>query len=55
MTHPLTWLAVIIMLAGAVLLVTGVGAAGVWIAVIAVGIALVAVDAFRHRQAQHHL
>jgi hypothetical protein len=37
------------MLIGAVLLVLGVGAAGLWISVITVGIALVATDAYRHR------
>jgi tellurite resistance protein TehA-like permease len=55
MEHVLTWLAAIIMLIGAVMLVTGIGAAGLWIAVIAVGVAVVAIDAFRHRQAQHHV
>jgi len=48
MKRPLTWLAVVLMLAGAVLLVTGVGAAGLWIAVIAIGITLVAVEGYRH-------
>ena len=33
------WLAVVLMLVGAVFLVAGVGASGLWIAVIAVGIA----------------
>ena len=42
MRQPLIWIAVVLMLTGAVLLVAGVGAAGLWIAVIAVGIALVA-------------
>jgi hypothetical protein len=55
MKHPLTWISVVLMLTGAVLLVTDVGAAGLWIAVITIGIALVAGDAYRHRQAQHHL
>jgi hypothetical protein len=50
-----TWAAVVLMLTGAVMLVAEVGAAGVWIAVITVGIALVAIDAYRHRQGQHHV
>ena len=48
MKRPLTWLAVALMLTGAVLLVAGVGAAGLWIAVIAAGIALVVVEGYRH-------
>jgi len=48
-----TWIAVVLMLAGAVMIVADVGATGLWIAVIAVGIAVVAVDAYR-RQRQHH-
>ena len=39
MRQPLVWIAVPLMLIGALLLVTGVGAAGLWIAVIAAGIA----------------
>jgi hypothetical protein len=42
------------MLTGAVMLVLGVGAAGLWIAVITVGIALVAIDAYRNRHGHHH-
>jgi hypothetical protein len=49
MTHVL-WTAIALMVAGAVFLVTGTGAAGLWIAVIAVGIALVAIDLARRRQ-----
>jgi drug/metabolite transporter (DMT)-like permease len=48
-----TWIAVVLLLAGAVMIVADVGATGLWIAVIAVGIAVVAVDAHR-RQRQHH-
>jgi len=44
------WTAVVLMLLGAVMLVTDVGASAVWIAVIAVGIALVAIDRSRHHQ-----
>jgi hypothetical protein len=41
------WIAVALMLIGAVMLVSGIGAPGLWIAVIAVGIALVAIDRIR--------
>jgi hypothetical protein len=54
MRQPLIWIAVPLMLIGAVLLVTGVGAAGLWIAVITVGIALVAIDGYRRRQSRQH-
>ncbi len=54
MMQPLNWIAVALMLTGAVMLVAGVGAAGLWIAVITIGIALVAIDAYRHRQGEHH-
>ena len=50
----LTWIAAALMLTGAVMIVADVGAAGLWIAVIAVGIAVVAIDAYR-RQRQHHV
>ena len=49
MKQPLTWIAVALLLTGAVLLVAGVGAAGLWIAVITVGIALVVMDGYRRR------
>src|SRR5690349_17409371 len=55
MKQPLIWIAVVLMLTGAVLLVLGVGAAGIWIAVVTVGIALVAVDGCRHRRGPHHV
>lgn len=54
MRRPLMWVAVALLLVGAVLLVAGVGAAGLWIAVIAVGIALVAIEGYRGRQRHHH-
>lgn len=54
MRQPLIWIAVVLMLVGAVLLVAGIGAAGLWIAVIAVGIALVAMEGYRGRQRHHH-
>jgi hypothetical protein len=41
---PLLWIAVVLMLGGAFLLATEIGAPGLWIAVIAVGIAMVVAD-----------
>jgi hypothetical protein len=55
MRQPLTWIAVALMLIGAIFLVTAVGAAGLWIAMITIGIALVAIEAFRNRQGHHHV
>lgn len=55
MKQPLIWIAVPLMLIGAVLLVTGVGAAGLWIAVIAGGIALVAFNLYSRREGQRHV
>jgi hypothetical protein len=55
MRQPLNWIAVALMLTGAVMLVADVGVAGLWIAVITIGIALVAIDAYRHRQGQDHV
>jgi hypothetical protein len=43
----LLWIAAPMMLVGAAMLVAGVGAAGLWIGVIAVGIAMVAIDRSR--------
>lgn len=40
----LSWIAVPIMLLGAAMLLADIGASGLWIAIIAVGIALVALD-----------
>jgi len=40
-------IAVVLMVAGAICLVAGIGAAGLWIAAIAVGIALVIVERVR--------
>jgi hypothetical protein len=54
MRQPLIWIAVPLMLIGAILLVAGLGAAGLWIAVIAVGIALVALDLYRRREGPRH-
>jgi hypothetical protein len=47
---PFVWIAVASMLIGAVLLVAGIGAPALWIAVITVGIALVAIDRIRARR-----
>lgn len=55
MSQPLIWIAVPLMLIGAVMLVTGVGAAGLWIAVIAVGIVLVAIELYRRREGLRHV
>ena len=45
----LVWIAVALMVVGAVMLIAGIGAAGLWIAVIAVGIALVVLDRTQRR------
>lgn len=47
---PFLWTAVVLMLFGAVMLVAGVGMSALWIAVVTVGIALVAIDRSRHHQ-----
>jgi hypothetical protein len=47
---PFIWVAVALMLIGAVMLVAGVGTPALWIAVITVGIALVAIDRIRARR-----
>ncbi len=43
MKRSLLWVAVPLMLLGAAMLIADIGAAGLWIALIAVGIALVAI------------
>ena len=48
---PLLWIDAPVLLLAAVMLVGGVGDAGLWIAVVAVGVALVAVDVVRSRHA----
>jgi hypothetical protein len=45
----LVWIAVALMVAGAVMLVAGIGAPGLWIAVVTVGIAVVVIDRTRRR------
>jgi hypothetical protein len=47
---PFIWVAVALMLIGAGMLVAGVGTPALWIAVITVGIALVAIDRIRARR-----
>jgi hypothetical protein len=54
MNRLLIWIAVPLMLLGAVMIVAGIGAPALWIAVIAVGIALVAVDVTRGKAAARH-
>jgi membrane-bound ClpP family serine protease len=46
---PFVWIAVLLMLMGAVMLIAGIGAPGLWIAVVTVGIALVIIDRTRSR------
>jgi hypothetical protein len=48
---PLLWIVALMLLLAAAMLIAGVGDAGLWIAVVAVGVALVAIDAFRSRHA----
>jgi hypothetical protein len=45
----LVWIAVVLMVIGAVMLIAGIGASGLWIAVVTVGIALVVIDRTRRR------
>ena len=47
----LLWAAVPLLLFPAVMLVAGTGNAGLWIAVFAVGLGLVAIEVFRSRHA----
>jgi hypothetical protein len=44
---PVIWIAVVLMVIGAVLLIAGIGAPGLWIAAITVGIAVVIIDRAR--------
>jgi hypothetical protein len=50
---PLLWLAVVMMLVGAAMLVLGVGASALWIAVVTVGIAMVAIERMRGQHGVH--
>jgi hypothetical protein len=54
MKTALIWVAVVMMVTGAVLLVVGVGASALWIAVITVGIALTAIELTRRRSGAPH-
>lgn len=45
----LNWVAVPFMLLGAAMLLADIGVSGLWIAIIAVGIALVAIDVYQRR------
>jgi hypothetical protein len=47
--HLFTWVAGVLLLVSAAMLVAGVGAAGLWISVITIGIALVVIDGRRSR------
>jgi hypothetical protein len=47
--RPIVWLAVALMLLGAIMLLAGVGVAGLWIALITVGIALIVIYELRGR------
>ena len=47
---PSLWVAIVFMLLGAVSLVAGVGASALWVAMIAVGIAIVVIDLTRRRK-----
>jgi hypothetical protein len=46
---PLVWIAAVLMVVGAVMLIAGIGATGLWIAVVTVGIAVVVIDRTRRR------
>ena len=46
---PLVWIAVVLMVVGAVMLIAGIGAPGLWIAVVTIGIAVVVIDQTRRR------
>ena len=47
--RPIVWIAVVLLLLGAIMLLADIGAAGLWIAVITVGIALVVIYELRSR------
>ena len=50
--RPIVWIALVLLVLAAVMLGADVGAAGLWIGVTTVGVALVLIDVARHR---HHL
>ena len=53
MRRPLIWIAVALLLFSAIMLVADVGAAGLWIGVITIGIAIVAIEGYRRRPGHH--
>lgn len=55
MRQPSLWIAVALMLTGAVMLVFGDGESGLWIGVVTLGIGLVAIEVYRNRQEHHHV
>ena len=55
MKQTVNWIAAALMLVGAVMLIAGFGVPGLWISVITIGIALMVIDAYRHRQGQRHV
>jgi hypothetical protein len=55
MRQTLLLIAAALMLIGAVLLMAGIGAPGLWITVITLGIALVALDSYRSRHGHDHI
>jgi hypothetical protein len=46
---PFVWIAAVLMVMGAIMLIAGIGAPGLWIGVVTVGIALVGIDRTRTR------
>jgi hypothetical protein len=46
---PYVWIAVVLMALDAIMLIAGIGAPGLWIAAVTVGIALVVIDRPRSR------
>jgi hypothetical protein len=51
MMKPVLFIAALLMLLAAAMLIAGIGNAGLWIAVVAVGVSLVAIDRYR----SHHV
>jgi len=50
---PVLWMSASLLLIAAVMLIAGIGASSLWIAVIAVGIALVAIEARKPSNKAH--
>jgi hypothetical protein len=53
MWSHLHWVAVALMLGGAAMLIPGIGAPGLWIAVVTIGIALFVLDRARRDEGHH--